>query len=504
MAGWSDGYTVDIDYTRVFFREQAPAFLSYCLLLRGIAPPDLSSFTCCELGCGHGLTANLLAAANPGGRFWAFDFNPDHVTGAERLAKAAGLDNIHFSDASFAELDGLETPDFDFITMHGVYSWVSRENQQHILRFIRKRLKPGGVVFVSYNAMPGWTALLPLRQIIFDHAARSSGGSVERLAAGLAFANQLAGAGAVYFRDLPIARRELERLAALPAKYTAHEYLIDNWRPRFFAEVAADMADAKLGFAASADPADHIDGVNFAPEALAFLGGITDPLARESARDILVDQHFRRDIFIRGAARLTPQEHEAQLAATPLCLTVPRDAAPAGAAFRVGEVAFDAALYAALLDELADGPATLEAFRPGGRLGGFGWANVIRLVTLLLAKGILHPCPPAGALPSSTGERFNAAVAERVMLGDDLPCLAAPAIGGAVEMDALSHLFLRALRRGEEPVRSAWRALAGWGQCLSRNGRPLQSEAENLALLQERFDVFSARRLPLLKRLAVV
>lgn len=41
-------------------------------------------------------------------------------------------------------MDGL--PQFDFITLHGIYTWVSRENRQHIVDFIARYLKPGGIV----------------------------------------------------------------------------------------------------------------------------------------------------------------------------------------------------------------------------------------------------------------------------------------------------------------------------------------------------------------------
>jgi len=42
-------------------------------------------------------------------------------------------------------------PDFDYIGLHGIWSWISDENRQVIVDFIRKKLKVGGVLYISYN-----------------------------------------------------------------------------------------------------------------------------------------------------------------------------------------------------------------------------------------------------------------------------------------------------------------------------------------------------------------
>jgi hypothetical protein len=47
--------------------------------------------------------------------------------------------------------------------LHGIWSWVSEDNRQIILDFIDRKLKPGGVLYLSYNTQPGWSAFMPLR-----------------------------------------------------------------------------------------------------------------------------------------------------------------------------------------------------------------------------------------------------------------------------------------------------------------------------------------------------
>ena len=162
VSDWTAGYIADIDYTHGFYRELTPSHLRFALLLKGIRPPD-GKFTYCELGFGQGFGLNLLAAAHPEGDFWGTDFNPTHAANARLLAESVGADNVHVFDRSFAEFLETDTPDFDFICLHGVWAWVAPDNQRLIVEFLRRRLKPRGVVFISYNTPPGWAPILPLR-----------------------------------------------------------------------------------------------------------------------------------------------------------------------------------------------------------------------------------------------------------------------------------------------------------------------------------------------------
>src|SRR4029077_15564225 len=128
--------------------------------LSGMEAPDLDRhFTYCELGCGRGRTSTVLAAINPEAEFHAVDFHPAHIAHAQQQARHARLRNIQFHECSFAELPGAygaALPKFDVITMHGVWSWIAPQLQEAIVAFLNARLKPGGLVYVSYNALPAW------------------------------------------------------------------------------------------------------------------------------------------------------------------------------------------------------------------------------------------------------------------------------------------------------------------------------------------------------------
>jgi hypothetical protein len=43
---------------------------------------------------------------------------------------------------------------FGFTTVHGVLSWINAENRKAIQRFVLKKIKPGGILYLSYNCLP--------------------------------------------------------------------------------------------------------------------------------------------------------------------------------------------------------------------------------------------------------------------------------------------------------------------------------------------------------------
>ena len=80
-----------------------------------------------------------------------------------------------------------------------------------IRELIRRRLKPGGLVMVSYNAMPGWAHLEPIRRMMRAWADGAPGDSLDKARAAFAHVEFLARNGAGYFATLPAAAAHLEQ-----------------------------------------------------------------------------------------------------------------------------------------------------------------------------------------------------------------------------------------------------------------------------------------------------
>ena len=160
------GYITDLDYIPGFYPHMSPTAMRYAASLNRVNPPKTADgFRYLELGCGLGRSLTTLAAANPQGEFLGVDINSSHIESIEKDISAGGLTNARAITSDFGSLSE-DIGTFEFLTLHGVFSWVSPEVREQILAIAKKHLEPGGLLLVSYNAMPGWAHLQPIRGIL--------------------------------------------------------------------------------------------------------------------------------------------------------------------------------------------------------------------------------------------------------------------------------------------------------------------------------------------------
>ncbi len=420
MSDWSSGYVTSVEYVTACYPDQAPIHLKLMALLQGVEPPmPRGRPAYCELGCGQGLTAILIALTNPDTDVHAIDFMPAQIARAKAMAADFGLDNVHFYEASFADLaegKGPALPGFDYVTMHGVYSWISRDNQKAIVKFLAEKLNPGGLTYTSYNALPGWSHGIPVQRLLLEYAGLARGPAEARVTEGFEFMRQLFEAKATHLVDNDLAQ---EQLAKPPrnAAYLAHEYLNEYWRPLFFADVARDFAEAKLEYAGTARPIDVLDQLSLSDEQRALIDRIPDPIVAETFRDYCRMRTFRADIHVKGARRLTPAQRETRLAAVPLALTV-------GAAdFRYDidlphkNVHLPDETFRPLVEALAEqGPTPLGALmRQPGYAGQPIQSMTGTIATLLMSRQVAAALPFDDAAALARCRRANRYFAERSM-----------------------------------------------------------------------------------------
>jgi SAM-dependent methyltransferase len=307
---WTAGYVTEIEYTYGYYRELCPGLLRLACLSAGVALPNAKSLNYLELGYGQGLSLNIHAAANAG-VFWGTDFNPAQTAHALAFAEASGASVKPLND-SFAELAArTDLPEFDVIGLHGIWTWISEENSRHIVDIIRRKLRVGGLVYISYNCFPGWAPAAPLRHLMKLHgdlAGAEATGISAKVNAAVAFAKQVVDSGALYFRGNPAVGERLNKIAEQGRNYLAHEYFNKDWRITAFSDIAETLDAAKLSFVASAHLIDHVDVINLSAEGQKLLAGVNHPILRQSVRDYFVNQQFRRDVFMKGPRQLTAIE----------------------------------------------------------------------------------------------------------------------------------------------------------------------------------------------------
>jgi hypothetical protein len=302
----------------------------------------------------------VFAATHPEGTFHAIDAMPDHIARGRKIAESAGLDNLTFHALDFAAATDLDLPKFQYIVTHGVYAWIDEGAAASLRRFVDRHLAPGGLVYVSYNSMPGWAADMAFQHLVYNLAEGQAGDSIARFTAAAAITDRVFKAGATALTMSPIAASLEEQKTKKPHAYFAHEYLAPAWRPRYVTDVRREMAEIGLAPVGSATLRDNFDNFVLRKAAREALVEIEDPDQRELIRDYFKFQRFRRDVFGRAVPRLDDDDRRARLLATSFALMRPVKLVEFKFTTEAGELGFDNPVAHHIVARLAEGPRPLK------------------------------------------------------------------------------------------------------------------------------------------------
>lgn len=295
-------YTTDVKFPSTFGAYQAPVHMHWTSAVMGAVPgPVRGDFAYCDLGCGNGMTLNVIAVSYPEARFYGVDINTDHIADGRSLAARGGIPNTTFVNASFADLANQDLPQFDYITIAGIYSWLSFEMRSAITAFLKSHLKPGGYLYIHYSALPGSAVMDALYTYIQTVVRNVEGDSVQRFSKGLEVAHRLKDANALLFRAHPMALAQLNGISQHNPEGMAHEVLNSQIHSLYHHEVRAEMAKAELEFVAQARlEANYPELVmpRVAAQALQRISEeFPDPIVREASVDWLLNQTVRMELY---------------------------------------------------------------------------------------------------------------------------------------------------------------------------------------------------------------
>ena len=507
----ADGYVADIGYTAGFYAETAPGHLAFAALAAGRGPGRAwRPKRVLELGFGQGFGLALLAAANPDIAFEGCDFNAEHVAHARGLIAAAALANLAVTEASFESAAAREGDnDVDIVLLHGVLSWVAPETQEAIVAILRRRLRPDGVLYVSYNCLPGWAPLAPIRQFIIDVKRRSGGSSQNQIALALDLLARLKQGGAPFFAANPVAASHVEAMLRMDRAYLAHEYLSDHWRLLQFADVVALLREAGLSYVASTTLTENFDAFAAPADLLPLIAQTGDPILRETLRDFAANKYFRRDMFSRDGAPDDAAERRRILAQTRFALAVPRRRLVLKFLGPVSELIGKEDFYLPIVDLLARDMASFDELLA---LPAFGENAVDRLVeclALLVHSGQVLPVVASASVDAGPARRFNRAIVDHARAGRLYGCLASPVARTGVRVDDFGMLTLAALFDGaaDTPVAAARHGLAiiaALGRRPLDDGRPIEDDDKAVTFLAARMQPIIEEDIPLWRRLGVL
>ncbi|MES2609839.1 MAG: methyltransferase regulatory domain-containing protein [Pseudomonadota bacterium] len=510
MSDWTAGYVAEIGYTFGYYAELNPLRLKLMFLNQGLVYPEVGA--ACELGFGQGLSTNFHAAASV--TTWhGTDFNPSQAGFAHDLANAAGTD-AKLYDEAFSEFAARQDlPQFDYIGLHGIWTWVSNENRAVIVEFIRTRLKVGGVVYISYNTQPGWGAFAPMRHLLCLHAQIEGAvgeGTIGRVDGAFEFADKLLATNPIYVQANPKVAERFKTVKGQNRHYVAHEYFNRDWLPMHFADIADWLETAKLQFACSAHPMDHVEGFNMTGEQQELLKSIGNPILRESARDFITNQQFRRDYWVKGRRPLNAVERMEALHEQKMILVTERASIALKVPGPAGEAQLNEGIYKPLLDLMADHkPRTLGQLEAALKEQGIDFGQILQSAIVLSGLGHFAAVQSDAVIAKvrKQTEKINLHLMRKARGDDEVEFLASPVTGGGVSVAKFHQLFLLALAQGKRQppdwAEFAWAVVKSQGRRLIKDGKAIVTEEENYAELVDQANTFAKKRLPILKALMV-
>lgn len=512
MSEWSAGYVSGIDYSYGYYEELNPLRAAPIILNRGQTHREIK--TACELGIGQGVSI-VTHAVSSGIQWYGNDFNPSHINYARSLIPE-GVNNIHLSDSSFEEyLKDTSLPNFDFISLHGIWSWVRDVDRDTILKFISQKLNPGGLLYISYNVNPGWAPFLPLRNIMkyhYDLLGNNTSSSSERVRNSLEFLKNInEHSGYVKLYDKLSTR--VDSLSDHGEDYIAHEYLNDNWHVSDHITVRQRLEDIKLTYAGNVDTMENVEALMFSPGQLDILNKIPNSRLQEYCKDFFRNNSFRKEYYIKGSGKpLTARSLLEQLESYDLLLVKNLDGFDYKQQCGLGEADLNKDTYGPIFELLSD--KKRHSFKEIRQLPGMRDSNhtaCLEVMNVLIGGKYCRVCQSteSESVNLQNTRTLNELLINNSRYRSEASVLASPTLGAGAVVNRFSQIFvgyyLAGARSKEDLVSNTINLLNSQDEKLvGKKDRKILDEDGMSAELTKQAETFLSIEVPYLKSMNIL
>lgn len=291
----------DLMYESGAFPQTAINNLEARARLMGLQPAPAANAKVLELGCSMGGNIITQALYYPDAEFAGIDLSGRQVAQGNAIIEKMGLKNVRLEEKDILTVDE-SFGKFDYIIVHGIWSWVPDAVKDKIFSICRNNLTKHGIAYISYNVYPGWKRQEQLREIMYfagrdvleeplEARTRKGLDALKALAEILENDKGLGGGG-----KLPAMQKILNH----NFYYIAHEYM-EAFNDPIYVNGFIEWANRhRLAYIGDTDL--HVSFVSWMAEhtrerILALAGG--DYIAKEFYSDILSDRQFRRSLLCR-------------------------------------------------------------------------------------------------------------------------------------------------------------------------------------------------------------
>jgi SAM-dependent methyltransferase len=476
QTDWKHGYFAESGYTYGFYVETAPSRLHWVAALKGFKTP-LEKFRYLDLGCGQGLSLIHMAALHPDSEFVGIDFMPEHIAHGRQLAQAAGLTNVTFIEGDFIALskEAHKLGEFDFAVAHGITTWISPEVREGLFSLAGQTLKPGGVMYNSYNTYPGWLPAAPFQNLVLQLQTRYNGKQALEIAQ-KNMASLLAAKSSL-FSVLPTLKARLEGMGKQDPAYLVQEYNNQYWQPVYSSQMLQVARGHKLEFMATATLPEVFDAC-YPKSILELINSEHDPVVRETIRDLGLSQSFRRDMYVKGGLRHWSGGKTKAILDQRFIVTglAPEPEDEKGFEFKGGSLSLSGKkdAYQPLLDSFGISGSHLAEVK--GKYPALDLATLVQKVTLLLHGGWLAL---EGRSSEKSAQRLNRELASASLLGAPYRYMCFPKLSISSAVSDLDFMMLGLLGQSvkpEELEEKLMHSMKILNKKFAEDGKPIEDE----------------------------
>lgn len=303
-----------LPYPSASFPQSHPLRLGAMGRLFGVNAVAPSTARVLELGCADG--ANLLPMADvlPNAQFLGIDASKVQIANGLKALEASGLKNVELRFQNILDFPAAEGK-FDYIIVHGIFSWVPEPVREKIMQICSEHLTPNGLAYISYNALPGWNMRRSLRDMMLFHTNQIAE-PVTKVKQSRALLNFLA-------ENVPtennaygmLLKSESEFMNKQPDNYLRHDILEEDNTPFYLYEFVTRAGKHGLQYVGEPSLSQML-ATNFPDKVRDTLSRVgSGVIAQEQYMDFLRNRFFRQTILCRSTTAINRQIQPASMVA---------------------------------------------------------------------------------------------------------------------------------------------------------------------------------------------
>jgi hypothetical protein len=251
----------------------------------------------------------------------------------------------------------------------------------------------------------------------------------------------------------------------------------------YFATMNNWMGQAKLQYACSANYVDSVEAINMTAEQQALLNEVPDIGLRQSMRDFMVNQQFRRDYWVKGRRSVSKLAQQESLNEQLILLISHRPDIKLQVQGALGQADLFEGVYGPILDQISDHQSiSIAQLAQKVNPRGVTFAQVVQAAMLLIGAGHVVPVqsPEMAGQVRGQSDKLNAALMKMSRGDGAVAYLSSPVSAGGHLVNRFQQLFLLSFKDGgknpAEWAQFAWDVLNAQGQRVVKDGQALATE----------------------------